>query len=38
MQLDSEKLGVKSTMDNDVTRVIYKNMYTLLSMMWLVGL
>ena len=25
-------------MDNDVTRVICRNTYTLLSMMWLVGL
>ena len=33
-----KKLGVKSAVDNDVARAICKNMNTLLSMMWLVGL
>ena len=38
MQLDCEKLGVKSSVDNYVTRVTSKNVHTLSPMMWLVGL
>ena len=36
MQIDSEKLGVQSAVDNDVTRMTCKNMYALLSMLSLV--
>ena len=36
MQIDSEKLGVQSAVDNDVTRMTCKNMCALLSMLSLV--